>query len=155
MYISFLKYNMTAHVPTITKYRVSTMAMEWVLNGYWMAIESWLGARERYNPNANRLRCSNLRVSLTTIAYTRQRLMATVRSEAITSRSIYWNIRANGLVYLNLQSGQPLHPLTAHNALASNAALQELLGEEWFWQWASINQNKNAFCFCWQGTSSP
>ena len=69
---SFFKYNMTADMPTLTKYRFSTVAIEWLLSGYWVAIE-WLLSGYRIamncnyvrvnNSNASRLRCSSLRTS--------------------------------------------------------------------------------------------
>ena len=47
------------------------MAIEWLLSGYWVAIESLLGGRETYDPNVKRPRCSNLRASMTTIVFAR------------------------------------------------------------------------------------
>ena len=121
---SFFNNNMIADMPTLTKYWFFTVAIEWLLSGYWVAIV-WLLSGYR------------IVTMFAWIIQTRPTVMPKLTHKSADDclntivthggvafgsnwrKYIYWKTCANRPVYISIQSGFPLRPPISFNTLAA------------------------------------
>ena len=148
---SFLKYNMIADMPTLTKYCFFTVAIEWLLSGYWVAIE-WL--LSGYGIDAKWAWILQAAADCDVRAYVQVCRWLFIH-EHDSGQQFIWttshvNLSIEGFLRPVLYTSTFNLPILCihhlpHKALASNAALQYRIGEDCFWQCAPSTAKCRAF----------